>query len=376
MSNPNIVICLDGCGPEYLAAADTPNLDEMAKSGWSVIGNAVMPTVTNVNNVSLVTGSYPERHGIIGNYFRNESGHEQYMESADFLLAPTIFERLAKPGRRSACLTAKDKLRTLLVRGTEISASAEKPPAWLIKMIGAPPNLYTVESDLWLLDAALAVLAARPGLELMYVSTTDFVMHSYGPDHSESQRHLYEMDKRIGKIVNQFNGVNIGVTADHGMSAKTIGLDPGKILSEAGISAQVIPIIKDRHVLHHQNLSGSAYVYLDDSGRAEEATLCLQEESGIEGVLFREEASVKYHLYPDRIGDLMLLADDRTVFGELPENRVEVQVRSHGSLHEQEVPIIAYGQGMTGKRAKYNKDLMNIVFPDPGPEESQLHDNE
>ena len=123
MSNPNIVICLDGCGPEYLAAADTPNLDAMAKSGWSVKGHSVMPTVTNVNNVSMVTGSYPERHGITGNYFRSESGHEKYMESADFLLAPTIFERLGKEGRRSACLTAKDKLRTLLARGTEISAS-------------------------------------------------------------------------------------------------------------------------------------------------------------------------------------------------------------------------------------------------------------
>ena len=114
MSELAIVICLDGCGPEYLAATATPNLDTLAGCGWRVDGQAAVPTVTNVNNVSIVTGVFPETHGITSNYYLDrELGEGVYMESADYLLAPTIFERLARRGLSSALLTAKDKLRTL-----------------------------------------------------------------------------------------------------------------------------------------------------------------------------------------------------------------------------------------------------------------------
>jgi len=51
-----LLICLDGIGPEYLAASRTPTLDELGRRGWRTIGQGAMPAVTNVNNVSLVTG--------------------------------------------------------------------------------------------------------------------------------------------------------------------------------------------------------------------------------------------------------------------------------------------------------------------------------
>jgi phosphonoacetate hydrolase len=55
---------------------------------------AMVPTVTNVNNVSIVTGLYPETHGITTNYYRNrQTGQAVYMETTDFLLSETVFER-------------------------------------------------------------------------------------------------------------------------------------------------------------------------------------------------------------------------------------------------------------------------------------------
>ena len=64
MTRRAIVICLDGCGLEYLAASDTPNMDAMAEAGWKVSGHAAFPTVTNVNNTSILTGAFSDIHGI------------------------------------------------------------------------------------------------------------------------------------------------------------------------------------------------------------------------------------------------------------------------------------------------------------------------
>ena len=81
-----IIICLDGCGPDYLDAAPTPCLDRLAKRGFSTVARSVVPTVTNVNNASIATGSFPDTHGITGNYtYDPASGTETYMESSSFM---------------------------------------------------------------------------------------------------------------------------------------------------------------------------------------------------------------------------------------------------------------------------------------------------
>ena len=69
MTNPIVVVLIDGFDPEYLDACSAPNLSEMARRGFRVDGRGMTPSVTNVNNVSLVTASYPERHGITSNYW-------------------------------------------------------------------------------------------------------------------------------------------------------------------------------------------------------------------------------------------------------------------------------------------------------------------
>ncbi len=359
MADATVVICLDGCGPEYLAATPMPHLNALGREGRNLISRAVMPTVTNVNNTSIVTGAFPNEHGITSNWYRDRcTGEGRYMESSDDLLSETVFHRLARQGKKGALLTAKDKLGALLAPGAHLSASAEKPPAWLVELAGPPPGLYTVDLNLWLLDAALAILARHTDLDFLYVTTTDYVTHTYTPEHEQAQRHFSEVDKRVGKLADQFPTAEIAVTADHGMHAKTAGLDLTRILRKAGIAATAIPIIKDRHVVHHQNLSGSVYVYLDDAAATSEAQQCLEEVEGVEQVLTREEAARDFHLHEDRIGDLMVLAGVETVFGDLPEARAEVRVRSHGSLHEQAVPIIIHGRGFRTSSLSYNKDIL------------------
>ena len=105
-----MIICVDGLGPDYVEATPTPNLDKMASEGSFIIGKSVIPSVTNVNNVSIITGVSPQIHGINSNYWLDRTtGKESYMESPDFLSCPTILESAKKKGLTTALLTSKKK---------------------------------------------------------------------------------------------------------------------------------------------------------------------------------------------------------------------------------------------------------------------------
>ncbi|HOO90704.1 MAG TPA: alkaline phosphatase family protein [Syntrophales bacterium] len=352
-----IVVCLDGTNHQYLAQSDTPNLDAIAREGFSTSGKAVVPTVTNVNNTSIITASFPEVHGITSNYFLDLStGEEKYMESSEYLLTETLFERIGRKGKKSALITAKDKLKTLINRGANIAESAENPSPWLVDRIGAPPEFYTIETNHWLFRAAREIIVTQSP-DVMYLTTTDYATHTYPPEDERSQWNFHELDRLLGEILNTSSDMEIIVTADHGMNAKSYALDLTKILDKAGIPGMAIPIIKDRHVVHHKNLGGSAYIYLDNPSAMDEAMALLREERGVEGIMPSPEAARLYRLHPDRIGHLFVLADIDTVFGTLSAAREEVSIRSHGSLHEQEIPICGRGKGPMTHQPQANPEV-------------------
>jgi phosphonoacetate hydrolase len=358
-----LMICIDGCGPDYLRYADTPFLDTLAREGRYQEVKAIVPTVTNVNNVSIVTGGYPDDHGITGNYFRDETGHEQYMESKDFLLCPTLFQRLEQQGKGSAIFTVKDKLRTLIGAGASISISAEKPPSWLVEKLGPPPPVYSLEVNHWLVLALGEMIRKGDEPYFVYLSTSDYPQHKHAPADEQAQYYLSRFDRLLGEIISNAGELDMAITADHGMGPKTRALDPAKILTKYGIQAEAVPIIKDRYVAHHGNLGGAAYVYLANSETTSEAMEMLRQQEGVESVLSREEAQTRYHLLPSRIGDLFVLATNDTVFGNLDAAEEEATVRSHGSLHEQIVPLIACGQSATRHAFVENKDAASFLFP-------------
>ena len=141
-----IVIMVDGLDPEYLESCSTPILRQLAGDGFMVEGKAMMPTVTNVNNVSLITGSYPQAHGITTNYwFNRQTASELYMESGEFIEIETMFQRAEAQGARSLLVTAKDKLRRLLGNGATLTVSSEQPPEWVAQGAGTPPHIYSLE---------------------------------------------------------------------------------------------------------------------------------------------------------------------------------------------------------------------------------------
>lgn len=352
-----LIILVDGFGPEYLERSEMPNLKQLGRKGGYKIADSVIPSVTNVNNASLVTGTFPEAHGITTNYqYDRKSGQFSEMESAEFLLRPTIFENARKLGWRTALVTSKDKVRTLCSRGADFAISAEKPePAWIAK-IGKQENMYSAQVNYWTFRAARHMLG-KESVDLVYLSTTDYMMHTYAPDEEPSLEHLHTVDRLLASIVADHPKLEVYLTADHGMNAKHQAMNPAILLKERSISALAVPIIRDKHQVHHKNLGGACYVYLDRPADRPKAMDILKQAEGVEEVFDSATAARMFHLHPDRIGDIFLLASKHHAFGELPTARQSIKIRSHGSRHEARVPVFAYGGKVDMNRYRYNLDL-------------------
>ena len=359
-----LILCIDAGSHDYLAASDLPNLQKLAASGFYRHANAVIPSVTNVNNVSIATGTFPETHGITTNYHVDRTtGKGEFIEDDRFLLVPTLFEtaKASKFAEKAALFVTKKKLLRMLASGTDIAVAAEAPPDEYIQMAGHVEPIYSAEINWWLLRAVRETLR-RDDPELVYCSTTDWVQHKYAPDAEHSQQHLATLDAIIGDIVDDNPEREIYITADHGMLAKTTALDPGRVLTECGIRASSIPIIKDRYVAHHGNLGGAAYVFLKNSADISEAVQQLLNTPGVEEAYAAEDAARTFRLHRERIGDIFVLADETTVFGELETAVEPTDVRSHGSRHESYVPIIGYNSPWEAADFEYNLDVGRLFL--------------
>ena len=361
MTKSTVVICIDGFDPEYLDACNMPNLREIGRRGFSTIGRCMMPSVTNVNNVSILTASYPETHGICSNYwYKGEAEEAVYTESAEYILAETFLQKAARLGMDSLLATSKDKLCSLLGEGARTAISSEAPPRWLVDAVGVPPEIYSLKVNGWVFDAANYAMSIRP-YDIIYITTTDYAMHTYAPDHPRSQQHASILDDAIGRLADAHPDASILLSADHGMSGKTRMLDVRALLARYGIPALAVPIIKDRYVVHHSNLGGCAYVYLD-SKHSEDAVGILSSTDGIREAMSREEAASVFKLRPDRIGDLVVTGMEDVVFGDPAEVELPAGLRSHGSTTEQDVPILGYNGDFEGFSFSENRDLGRYVF--------------
>jgi phosphonoacetate hydrolase len=351
------VMLVDGFALEYYHRSEMPNLKRLAKEGMFQAAKGVIPSVTNVNNASLVTASFPETHGITSNYWRHpKTGQWAEMNTGDLLLTQTILEKWAGRGRKTAIASAKEKVLTLCGAGAGIRMCAENPSQESLAIAGPKANMYSPESNYWVMRAALHALR-KEAVDLIYISTTDYMMHTYPPEDARSLEHLHRLDGYIGELANAGPRMELYLTADHGMSALTEAVDLEQVLARNGINGEVAPIVKDKHKVHHNNLGGSVYVYVKDPKQVMKTAQVLRETPGVEEVHSREDAVREFRLHKDRVGDWFVLAKKSVAFGSLPHEREKVQVRSHGSRHEATVPVLAWGRKVDPKRYQYNLDL-------------------
>ena len=363
-----VVVMCDGFGMDYLAASPMPTLAHWKQAGVFKMVRGVMPSVTNANNASICCGAWPAVHGITGNsYWDARHQREEYMESAALVRAPTLFERAAQHGVKSALLSSKKKTTTLLPRGAEVVVAAEAPsPEW-VERLGTAPDIYSREINYWLLRAAIDLLTHRRDLGCLYIHTTDYPMHTWAPEASESKEHLVRLDALLSEAASVAPDAAFLVTADHGMHHKEQCWDLAKACRNRQVAVRVaISAERDRYLKHHQGFGGTSWVYLQHRADADRVAAVLLQLTGVEQVLSRAEAAREYHLMPDRIGDLAVFGDRDTVFGDLEEETeaLPTSYRSHGSRHELDVPPFVYNAAGAPGREFFanNLDLARWLY--------------
>ena len=364
-SAPVVIVCIDGCEQEYInqavQAGVAPFFKSLLSKGAVLSGDCVMPSFTNPNNLSIVTGAPPSVHGICGNYFYDtEQNAEVLMNDARYLRAPTVLAAMAGQGLKVAVVTAKDKLRALLghqLKGICFSAEhADKASLEangitdVLAQVGLPlPSVYSADLSEFVFAAGVMLMRSqRP--DLMYLSTTDYVQHKHAPGTADANAFYAMMDRYLGQL--DAMGAVIGITADHGMNAKTDALGRPQVaflqdaLDQAlgHDSTRVLLPITDPYVVHHGALGSYATVYLK-SGTTEQAVVdALNAIPEVEEVLDRATAAARFELPPDRIGDLVVLAHRLAVLGTSASKHdlsgLTVPLRSHGGLSEQAVPLL------------------------------------
>jgi phosphonoacetate hydrolase len=362
---PLVVVCVDGCEPDYvnqaISAGAAPWLAQLDGRGTCLTADCVVPSFTNPNNLSIVTGSPPSVHGICGNYFFDaDAGAEVMMNDPKYLRTGTILAAFADAGAKVAVITAKDKLRALLghrMRGVCFSAERADQVtveangiADALSLAGMPvPSVYSAELSEFVFAAGCALLE-RDRPDIMYLSTTDYVQHKHAPGTPKANAFTGMLDRYFARL--DAAGATVVVTADHGMNAKTDAFGRPNIVFLQDIAdqwygpgcARVILPITDPYVVHHGALGSFATIYLpqDHVGDAE---VRLRSVPGIWQVLGRDEACRRYELPPDRVGDIVVIAERLWTLGTSKDRHdlsgLDAPLRSHGGVSEQQVPLIA-----------------------------------
>ena len=363
---PTVVIVVDGFDPAYLqhgfANGTLPTMMSFQEHGFVGIADCSMPSTTNTNNTSIVTGMPPAVHGINGNYYLDaETGKEIMITDASRLRCDIILGAMSQAGVKTAVVTAKDKLLKVLAYGmTGIGFSSEYAHKANLAdngienveaLVGRQqPDQYSADLSLFVFDAGIKLLSSvKP--DLMYLSTSDYVQHKHGPGEPEADAYHRAVDTSIARLIAL--GATVAVTADHGMNDKAAADGTANVVyledelnSRFGAgTVRVICPIADPFVKHHGALGSFVRVHLRKPADIAPMMAFAQTLPGVEKVLDKQEVCEQFDLPLDREGDFAVFSDRHTVVGARREDHDLSQLaghrlRSHGGLGEQKVPFL------------------------------------
>ncbi len=367
---PVVVVCIDGSEPDYIerAVADgvMPFLAEALKTGSDLRANCVVPSFTNPNNMSIVTGVPPVVHGIGANFFYDrDSGEDVMTNTPKFLWVDTIFKAFFDAGAKIAIVTAKDKLTSMLGHGLDFSSgravgfSSEKSDQTTVakngidradQFVGLPvPEVYSADLSEFIFAAGVKLLE-QGRADIMYLSTTDYIQHKHAPGSPPANDFYAMMDGYFQKL--DALGATLVLTADHGMNAKhTADGEPDVIYLQDVMDgwsmdgqARVVLTITDPYVVHHGALGSFCTVYLSGDADAKEIADKIAGLDGVLAVYTNAEGCAEFELPTDRMGDLIVISEKQKVLGSSADHHdlsgLTEPLRSHGGVTEQRVPLI------------------------------------
>ncbi|MBI4854687.1 MAG: alkaline phosphatase family protein [Acidobacteria bacterium] len=294
-----IMISLDGFRSDYLKQSLMPNLYSLANDGVrSEALVPVFPTKTFPNHYTIVTGLYPENHGMISNKIYDPETRQEFpgdgkieAKNSFWWGGEPIWVTTELQGQKSA---------TLFWPGSEAEIKGTRPSYWTPYNKGMP----YVDRINQILSWLELPIDKRPTLITLYIEEIDIVGHNYGPESAELKETLREVDKIFQNLIQGlrergiFEQVNLVITSDHGMTSlsenRVIYIDDYIDLSEV-------------RLLEETSL---AWVWPNENNTKEIYQKLLNAHPNFK-VYLKEEMPEKYHFRNNlRISPIIIIADE------------------------------------------------------------------
>lgn len=297
--HPVLLVSIDGMMNEYLERNDTPNFDQFLSDGVSAeYLIPIFPTKTFPNHWSIVTGLYTENHGIIANSFFD------YDLDARFSYGPPDENVNGEDwwGGEPIWVTAEKQNKTAVTffwPGSESSINGVRPTKWK-DYDGSVPDSTRIDTIAAWFDPIGDVKA---DFGTLYFSFVDGTGHRYGPNSTEVDKAVVEMDNLLGYLFTKLNeiglsdSISIVLTSDHGM---------------AELSNDKIIFLDDIINMNHVDVIDWTPVAMlkPNSGRADAIYHALKQNEENYTVFWRDELPDRFRFRGhNRIPEIIMIAD-------------------------------------------------------------------
>ena len=218
-----VLVSLDGFRWDYAKRDGATHLLALAQKGvWAPEGMLPSyPSLTFPNHFTIVTGLYPEHHGLVANSFYDEKRQARYAISdpkavtdGTWYSGVPLWSVAESQGMRTACL---------FWPGSEAEIAGHRP-TWYARFDSKTEASDAVQQAR--IDNAIALLrlpeANRPHFITIYYSEPDHEGHEFGPDAAETRAAVKKVDVLVGKLKAALDKtklpVDLVVISDHGMA--------------------------------------------------------------------------------------------------------------------------------------------------------------
>ncbi len=370
-----LILVIEGCALEYISLENTPNIYRIARDGFCKCVKAAIPTIYNVNHTTILSGKFPCEHSVIGDAFYHPETEElELLKNSDHQVEETVMDFMRKKGAATALLSVRSEVLENLGRNIDFGITVEKPQEILLRYLDmpAPPPVESLQAATWILDACYRLLKKNT-MDVVYCATNDAMMRQYAPSSREAIRQMKKIDEWLGKIYDLDHDRELYITGGYGMNSKPHLINLQKILEKNGfdvfchspsheIAADPKAKVSEQIA---SNQSGMRFLYLkgDQKQKKDELVQFLESVLYVDIVSPKEEASKRYNLPMDLIGDYLVFAAEGYTFADFDGETLEDEsVRSNGSLHERAIPLIAVNAAELAEKYRYSRDIVKIIM--------------
>ncbi len=218
-----VLVSLDGFRWDYAKRDGATHLLALGRQGvWAPEGMLPSyPSLTFPNHFTIVTGLYPEHHGLVANSFYDEAKQARYaiadpeaVTDGSWYSGVPLWSLAESQGMRTACL---------FWPGSEARIAGYRPTYYLRfdDKIDESARIEQVLAWLRLPEAD------RPHFITLYYSEPDHEGHQFGPDAPETRAAALKMDGLIGTLKAGLDAtklpIDLVVVSDHGMAKVQVG---------------------------------------------------------------------------------------------------------------------------------------------------------